>query len=44
MVLGVIATVDRMPLKLPAWNWRVAPYAIGSIAMFWVIERSAAFL
>jgi len=27
----------------PAWAWRVPPYAIGSVAMFWVIQRVAAF-
>jgi hypothetical protein len=27
----------------PAWVWRIPPYAIGSIAMFWVIQRIAAF-
>ena len=25
------------------WAWRIPPYAIGSIAMFWVIQRIAAF-
>jgi hypothetical protein len=27
----------------PAWAWRLPPYAIGSVAMFWVIQRLAAF-
>ncbi len=27
----------------PAWAWRIPPYAIGSVAMFWVIQRVAAF-
>ena len=27
----------------PAWAWRVPPYAIGSIAAFWIIQRIAAF-
>ena len=27
----------------PSWAWRLPPYAIGSIAMFWVVERVAAF-
>lgn len=30
-------------IRLPAWAGRVPPYAIGSIAMFWVIQRVAAF-
>jgi hypothetical protein len=25
------------------WTWRVPPYAIGSVAMFWVIQRVASF-
>jgi hydrogenase/urease accessory protein HupE len=27
----------------PAWAWAVPPYAIGSLAIFWVIQRIAAF-
>lgn len=27
----------------PAWGWRVPPYFIGSVSMFWVIQRIAAF-
>ena len=27
----------------PAWASRVPPYAIGVVAMFWVIQRIAAF-
>jgi len=29
--------------KLPAWSWRIPPYAIGSIAAFWLIARVAVF-
>jgi hydrogenase/urease accessory protein HupE len=29
--------------RLPHWSWRVAPYAIGSIAAFWTIERVLGF-
>ena len=32
-----------MPLRLPRWAELVPPYAIGSIAMFWVVQRVAAF-
>jgi hypothetical protein len=42
VVLGLIALLNRIPLKRPAWSWRIAPYAIGSIAAFWVIERTLA--
>lgn len=27
----------------PAWAWRVAPYSIGGIAAFWMVQRIAAF-
>jgi len=46
-VLAIIALARRVTLQLelpqPAWAWRVPPYAIGSVAMFWVIQRIAAF-
>jgi hydrogenase/urease accessory protein HupE len=43
MVLGLAALLCLESWRLPSWV-RVAPtYAIGSIAMFWVIERIAAF-
>lgn len=44
VVLGFMAILHRMPLKLPDWSWRITPYAIGSVAAFWVIQRSAQFL
>jgi hypothetical protein len=30
-------------LPLPGWAELVPPYAIGSVAMFWVLQRIAAF-
>ena len=36
-----IARGSRLPL--PDWLWRVAPYAIGGTASYWVFERVAAF-
>ena len=33
----------RIALPRLAWTWRVPPYAIGSVAAFWVIQRIAAF-
>jgi hydrogenase/urease accessory protein HupE len=33
----------RIAVPQPAWAWRVPPYAIGSVAAFWVIQRVAAF-
>ena len=43
VVLAVITLVRRIPLRLPNWAELIPPYAIGSIAMFWVIQRIAAF-
>jgi hypothetical protein len=43
-VLSVLALVPRFPLsRRPAWLPLSAPYAIGGVAMFWVIQRIAAF-
>jgi hydrogenase/urease accessory protein HupE len=42
-VLAVVALIGSRRLSLPAWVKLVPPYAIGTIAMFWVIERVAAF-
>jgi hypothetical protein len=33
----------RFGAPLPRWAELVPPYAIGSVAMFWVIQRVAAF-
>jgi hydrogenase/urease accessory protein HupE len=33
----------RLSLPQPTWAWALAPYAIGSLAGFWVIQRIAAF-
>jgi hydrogenase/urease accessory protein HupE len=46
-VLTVIAVGwragQRVRLSQPPWLWRVAPYAIGALASFWLVERIAAF-
>ena len=33
----------RLPLPQRAWMPYLAPYAIGAVAMFWVVDRVAAF-
>jgi len=33
----------RAAIPQPAWAWRVAPYSIGGVAAFWMIQRIAAF-
>jgi hydrogenase/urease accessory protein HupE len=46
-VFTVVALARRVARRIgvspPAWSWRVAPYLIGSVAAFWVIQRIAAF-
>jgi hydrogenase/urease accessory protein HupE len=42
VVLGVLAALRRLPLPEFRWARLVPPYAIGGVAMFWVIERTAA--
>ena len=41
--LLLIAALRRWMSRLPPWSWRIAPYAIGSCASFWLIARLAAF-
>lgn len=41
--LLVAAALKRVRANLPTWSWRIAPYAIGSCAAFWLIGRIAAF-
>ena len=43
VVLTIIALVRRLPLRAPRWAELIPPYAIGSVAMFWVIQRVVAF-
>ena len=35
--------VRRAAIAQPAWAWRVAPYSIGGIAAFWMVQRIVAF-
>ena len=42
VVIGVVALIRRLPVVWPEVAWRAAPYAIGSLAAFWTIERLAA--
>lgn len=43
VALILIGTVRQWTTKLPAWSWRVSPYAIGSVAAHWLFVRLAAF-
>ena len=44
VVLGLIAMLRRLPLTAPQGSWRIAPYAIGSVAAFWTIDQVVSFL
>jgi hydrogenase/urease accessory protein HupE len=42
-MLAAGALLARLPVRVPRWSKWVTPYAIGTIAMFWVAERVASF-
>jgi len=42
-VLSFIALIRRVRFRFPGWAELATPYAIGSVAMFWVMQRVAAF-
>jgi len=43
VVLTIMAAARQLPLRGPVWGWRLAPYAIGAVAMFWAIQRTTGF-
>jgi hypothetical protein len=42
-VLSLVAVVQRVRIPIPRWGEFVPPYAIGTVAMFWTIQRVALF-
>jgi len=42
-VVAFVAVLGRVRVTWPKWAEAIPPYAIGSLAMFWVIQRIAAF-
>jgi hypothetical protein len=42
-VLALRAVFVRLPVPVPRWGAYVPAYAIGTLAMYWVFERIAAF-
>jgi len=42
-VLAFVALVRRIRVAFPRWTELAPPYAIGTVAMFWVIQRTLAF-
>ena len=43
-LLLVIAAFKKVPLSWPRGSWRLLPYAIGSIAAFWIVQRIDSFI
>ena len=43
-VLLVWALIKKLNIKWPKNSWKWMPYAIGSLAAFWTIERIVGFL
>jgi hypothetical protein len=43
-VWAALAALLRLRIPQPFWARAMAPYAIGSVAMFWMIQRIDAFL
>jgi hypothetical protein len=41
--LGFMELVRRARMPVPRWAGLATPYAIGTIAMFWVLQRVAMF-
>jgi len=41
--LALLAAARRLPLGLPSWSRRLVPYGIGTLAVFWVLERTSSF-
>jgi hypothetical protein len=39
----LMVAMRHLVVGLPAWSWRVPPYAIGTTASYWLIARLAAF-
>ncbi|WP_457103730.1 HupE/UreJ family protein [Methylobacterium sp. P5_C11] len=42
-VLALVAVAKRLRVAWPAWAETVPPYVIGTVAMFWVIQRVVTF-
>jgi hydrogenase/urease accessory protein HupE len=42
-VLSAITVLRNIRIKLPRWTVLIPPYAIGTVSMFWVIQRVALF-
>jgi hydrogenase/urease accessory protein HupE len=41
VVLLLIAIIKRLSFQFPKWSYKIPPYMIGTMAMYWFIERLA---
>ena len=39
VVWGVLWALSKLPNRWPAWSRLITPYAIGSCAVFWLLQR-----
>jgi len=39
VMLLIIAGIRRLRIHLPAWSYQIPAYVIGSLAMYWFVER-----
>ena len=43
VMLLIIAAIRRLKFQLPQWSYKLPAYLIGTLAMYWFIERAVAF-
>jgi hypothetical protein len=41
IVLFLITVIKRLNFKLPKWSYQIPAYMIGTMAMYWFIQRLA---
>jgi len=44
IILILTYGIGKLQLKWPNWAWKLMPYGIGSLAAFWVVQRTISFL
>ena len=44
VVLMLMAVHERLPVNWPKGSWKLMPYAIGSTAAFWILQRVDSFI
>lgn len=44
IIVAIIIILRKIKIPSPEWPWRLVPYAIGSIAAFWTLQRVISFI